>query len=128
MNIKTVKSTENGVLINGSIHLSNDSSGHVQSAYQDWLALGNTPAHEFTEYELLAVKTKKELDLAKEYVQEQMYVVTVNIGYHTDNNPRKSATEQQWREYRVALCDYVQRGENGDYRVIGDKPSQPVQP
>ena len=43
MKIITAQLQENGVLINGSIPLPSSNTGHVRTAYNEWLALGNEP-------------------------------------------------------------------------------------
>ena len=43
MKIKTAKSIEHGVLINGSISLPDGNTGHIFDSYNEWLAEGNTP-------------------------------------------------------------------------------------
>jgi len=43
MTIKTAKKCENGIIINGVVILTDNQSGHVRKAYNDWLLKGNKP-------------------------------------------------------------------------------------
>ncbi len=58
--IQTVKLQDNGYLVNGNIFVPNAPGNKDYQAIQEWIALGNIPAPQYSEEEVLA-KTKKEL-------------------------------------------------------------------
>ncbi len=53
MIITTAKQQENGVLLNGSVSLPDSNTGHVQDAYQAWLAAGNTPEPQYSAEDII---------------------------------------------------------------------------
>lgn len=44
MEILTAKLTNDGVRLNGKTNLPDGNTGHIRTAYDKWLAAGNTPA------------------------------------------------------------------------------------
>lgn len=70
--------------------------------------------------------TQKEAAEAQAWAIEQLALADIAIHYHQDGDSRATATEDEWRAYRVALRDYVSSDENGDLTVNGGAPNTPT--
>ena len=79
MEIRTAKTVENSVLLNGTITLMVGASGHVRDAYNEWLAEGNTPTSEFTDEELVIQTSTSAINQFKSTRDAAVLALTVTV-------------------------------------------------
>jgi hypothetical protein len=68
MNITNAKLHDGFVIINQSLALPDNSTGHVRDSFNEWLAQGNTPEPEFTQAELVVAAAAEKVEQARSYL------------------------------------------------------------
>ena len=116
MDIESVKLTEGGFLVNGTMSVPNAEGNRHFAMVQAWIDEGNTPESQFTEQEIYAqleaeVKSKRDSLLA-----ETDFVLMPDY-------PLNDKT--LWQEYRQHLRDVT---EQADYPNTIEWPIKPFLP
>lgn len=69
--------------------------------------------------------TLREARKAHEWVARELESVTIELMYHWTEDKRASATEQDWKDYAIALRNYTTTGEGGNPQIVTEKPERP---
>lgn len=76
MEIQTVKESEGGYIINGTISVPNASGNRNYKAVQEWIAEGNTPEPEFTPDQVKNKKRNKARTSLDSQLKQMVYVIS----------------------------------------------------
>lgn len=116
MEIQTVKETEGGYLVNGTMSVPKAEGNRHYAMVKEWLDAGNTPEPQFTEEELFEQKASEVRAQRNALLAECDFILMPDFPLND---------KSMWEQYRQDLRDVTEQSGYPDVVIWPEKPYLP---